>query len=96
MEAWITPALANGIGVVGVVFFVGGLVWRGHLVPRSLHREVVEHHKTHAVKAEARAERWESVALKALQATESLAEPVETAAKVLTKLPNPARDGERP
>lgn len=28
------PVLANGIGVVGVVFLVGWMVWSGRLVPR--------------------------------------------------------------
>lgn len=30
-------ALANGIGVVGVVLIVGWLVWTGRLVPKSIH-----------------------------------------------------------
>jgi hypothetical protein len=30
-------ALANGIGVVGVVLIVGWLVWTGRLVPRATH-----------------------------------------------------------
>lgn len=93
MEAWVTSALANGVGVVSVVFFVGLLIMKGHLVPGKTHREAVAHHEKQAAKAEERAERWEGVALKALQATERLAEPVETAAKVLTKLPSPAQDG---
>lgn len=30
-------ALANGIGVVGVVLVVGWLVWTGRLIPKSTH-----------------------------------------------------------
>ena len=92
METWVTPALANGVGVVGVVFFVGVLVMKGHLVPGKTHREALEHYRDNAAKAEKRADRWEQVALRALTATERLTEPVETAAKVLTKLPNPTRE----
>lgn len=34
-------ALANGIGVVGVVLVVGWLVWTGRLIPKSTHdREI--------------------------------------------------------
>lgn len=89
----LTPAFLNGAGVVSVVLVVGLLIFFGQLIPRKVHREAVALHQSQAKKAEERAERWEGVALKALQATERLAEPVETAAKVLTKLPNPARDG---
>lgn len=89
MDAWITPALANGIGVVGVVFLVGMMIMRGHLVPGRWHRDAVLHARDVAMKAEARADRWEAVALNALSATERLIEPVETAAKVLTKIPSP-------
>lgn len=89
MDAWITPALANGVGVVGVVFFVGVLIFRGHLVPGPWHRDALNAARDVAMKAEERADRWEAVALNALQATERLIEPVETAAKVLTKIPTP-------
>lgn len=92
-EAWITPALANGVGVVGVVFFVGVLVMKGHLVPGKTHREAVLHARDVAMKAEERADRWEAVALRALSATERLTEPVETAAKVLTKIPAASPEG---
>jgi hypothetical protein len=93
MEAWITPALANGIGVVGVVFVFGVLIWRGYLVPRPSHLELVQLHQHNAENAEERADRWEAVAVRALDATEKLTEPVVVAAKVMTKLPNPAQEG---
>lgn len=48
------------------------------------------------MRAEDRADRWEAVALKALSATERLTEPVETAAKVLTKIPSPIGEGTEP
>jgi hypothetical protein len=89
MEAWITPALANGIGVVGVVFIFGVLIWRGQLIPKTTHNEILHASRDAAMRAEERADRWEAVALNALQATERLIEPVETAAKVLTKIPTP-------
>lgn len=91
-EALINPALFNGVGVVAVVLFVGVLIMKGHLVPGAIHKEAVAAAEGRTAEAEKRAERWEDVALKALKATERLAEPVETAAKVLTKLPNPARE----
>ena len=87
LEALLAPALANGVGVVAVVFIVGLLIWRGHLVPGPLHKEVVKHHKDATEEACKRADRWEATALQALSATEALAEPVETAVKVLTKFP---------
>lgn len=34
-------ALANGIGVVGVVLIVGWLVWSGRLIPKSTHESQV-------------------------------------------------------
>lgn len=89
----LTPAFLNGAGVVSVVLVVGLLIFFGQLIPGRTHRAVVKAANDQTTKAEARAERWEDVALKALQATERLAGPVETAAKVLTKMPNPARDG---
>ena len=94
MEAWITPALANGIGVVGVIVLGGFLIWRGFLIPRSTHREIVAVYQGNAEKAEAQRDRWESVALRSLEATERLAEPMTVTAKVLTKLPSPREDGE--
>jgi hypothetical protein len=93
MDAWLTPAMANGIGVVGVVFLVGMLIMRGHLIPGKWHREALATAHGLAARAEERAERWESIALKALDATERLAEPVGVAAKVLTTLPNPSQEG---
>lgn len=89
VEAWITPALLNGVGVVGVVFFVGALIMRGHLVPGRTHAEFIGHAKAQIDRAEKRADRWEAVALRTLEATEKLAEPVEVASQVLTKIPQP-------
>lgn len=89
MEAWITPALLNGVGVVGVVLIVGVLIWRGQLIPKATHVEILTASREAASRAEDRADRWEAVALKALDGTERLIEPVETAAKVLTKIPTP-------
>lgn len=88
----LTPAFLNGAGVVSVVLVVGLLIFFGHLVPGRIHRAAVQAANDQTTKAEERAERWEDVALMALRATEKLAVPVETAAKVLTRLPNPARD----
>jgi hypothetical protein len=34
-------ALLNGVGVVGVVLFVGWMIWTGRLVPRPQHEERV-------------------------------------------------------
>ena len=89
MEAWIATAVANGYDVVGVIFIVGVLLFRGHLVPGPIHRQALKVAHQAADRAEARADRWEAVALKALDGTERLIEPVETAAKVLTKIPTP-------
>ena len=89
MGELISAGAANGIGVVGVVLIVGGLIWRGYLVPRPAHLELVNLHKDSCAKAEQQRDRWEAVALKALNASEQLAEPMTVTAKVLTKLPTP-------
>ena len=89
MDAWITAAIANGYDVVGVVLIVGLLLFRGALIPGPIHRQALKVAHLAAERAEARADRWEAVALKALDGTERLIEPVETAAKVLTKIPTP-------
>lgn len=88
----LTPAFLNGAGVVSVVLVVGLLIWFGQLIPRKLHLAHLKVVQQQADKADERADRWEAVALRVLDATERLAEPVEVTAKVLTKLPNPARD----
>lgn len=89
MEAgFFSSALLNGVGVVGVVLLVGGLIMRGHLIPGSWHREAMAQANDLVVKAEARADRWEAVALRALDATERLTVPVTVTAKVLSKMPN--------
>lgn len=93
MEAWITPAMANGVGVVGVVFMFGLLIIRGHLIPGRWHRDAIQAANDQVARAEERADRWESVALRALDATERLTEPVVVATKVLTRLPNPSQEG---
>jgi hypothetical protein len=85
-------ALANGIGVVSVVFGVGMLVIRGYLIPGKWHRESMQDAHDQVARAEERADRWEAVALRALDATERLTEPTAVAAKVLSQLPNPAAD----
>ena len=90
---WLTPSAADGVGVVAVVLFVGLLLFRGALVPGPQHRAALQSANDAAAKAEARADRWEAVALRALTATERLTEPVETAAKVLTKIPSPPIEG---
>lgn len=89
----VNPALANGVGVVGVVFMVGVLIMRGHLIPGRTHREVINNAAEAVSKAEERADRWEAVALRALSATEQMVEPMAVTAKVLTKLPSPTQDG---
>jgi hypothetical protein len=83
----LTPALLNGLGVVGVVLLVGLLIFRGLLIPVGWHRDALNAASKQIDKAEARADRWEAVALRALDATERLTEPVEIAAKVMTRLP---------
>lgn len=93
---WVDPALANGIGVVGVVFVVGMMVVRGHLIPGRWHSEAIAAAQGQVDRAEERADRWEAVALRALDATERLTEPLEVTAKVLTKLPQPSQEGATP
>lgn len=93
MDAWITPALLNGVGVVGVVVLVGLLIMRGHLIPGKWHREAIQAAQDQTDKAEVRADRWEAVALRALDATEKLTEPVTVAAKVMSKIPSAAQEG---
>lgn len=73
---------------MSVVLMVGILIMRGHLIPGTWHREALRHAQEREAKAEARSDRWEAVALRALDATEKLTEPVEIAAKVMTRLPN--------
>lgn len=92
MEEFITPALANGVGVVGVVFMVGVLIMRGYLIPGKWHREAIAAAQDQVSRAEERADRWETVALRALDATERLTEPVVVATRVLTELPNPSQE----
>lgn len=87
------PAFLNGAGVITVVLFVGVLIMRGHLVPGKVHTDALNVAAKQVARAEERAERWESVALRALDATERLTEPVVVATKVLSRLPNPAREG---
>lgn len=86
MDVLSAPFL-NGLGVVGVVLLVGILIMRGVLIPGSWHREAMRIAGTRELKAEERADRWEAVALRALDATERLTEPVEIAAKVMTRIP---------
>jgi hypothetical protein len=76
------------MGVVGVVVFVGLLIMRGYLVPKRVHEERINDIQAERDKAEKRADRWEGVALRALDATERLTEPLGVAAKVLTTLPH--------
>jgi hypothetical protein len=85
-------AMANGIGVVGVVLMVGLMIMRGHLIPGKWHRESIADCHKQIEAAEARADRWEAVALKALNATEQLAEPVAVGAKVLSTIPTAGED----
>lgn len=84
---FVSATFLNGLGVVGVVLLVGLLIIRGHLIPGKWHRDAMQTQADQIVKAENRADRWEGVALRALDATERLAEPVEIAAKVMTRLP---------
>lgn len=93
IDSLLTPALANGAGVVTVVLIVGLMVMRGNLVPGRTHREALRESAKREAKAEDRADRWEQVALQTLRATERLAEPMAVTAKVLTKLPNPSQEG---
>lgn len=88
------PVLANGVGVVGVVFMIGLLIMKGHLVPGPTHREALRIATEREAKAERRAERWEGVALRALDATERLTEPVVVATKVLTTIPTVPEGGD--
>jgi hypothetical protein len=67
---------------------------KGHLVPGSTHRAAVKDAQDREAKAESRAERWEGVALRALDATERLTEPVVVATKVLTTIPTLPEGGE--
>lgn len=90
---FLNPVLWNGAGVVSVVLMVTVLIMRGHLIPGPWHREAIRIAQERETKADARADRWESVALRALDATERLTEPVEIAAKVMTQLPTPSRGG---
>lgn len=92
MEAWITSAFMNGAGVAGVVLFMGMMVVTGRLVPRRMFLERIEAERRISEREGIRADRWEAVALRSLEATEKLTEPLDVAAKVLTKLPNPARE----
>lgn len=87
------PAFLNGAGVITVVLFVGVLIMRGNLVPGAVHKEALANAHIQVARAEERADRWESVALRALDATERLTEPVVVATKVLSRLPNPSREG---
>lgn len=89
MEAWIAAIVANGYDAAAVVLVVGILMFRGQLISGPEHRRALKVAHDVANRAEDRADRWEAVALKALDATERLTEPVETAAKVLTKIPTP-------
>lgn len=89
-----SAAFLNGLGVVGVVLLVGLLIMRGYLIPGSWHRDAMKTCQEQTAKAEARADRWEAVALKALNATERLTEPVEIAAKVMTRIPTIESGGE--
>ena len=91
MEA-ISASFLNGLGVVGVVLLVGLLIMRGHLIPGKWHRDAMTAAADQIAKAEERADRWETVALRALDASERLAEPVGVAAKVLTTLPSPPQE----
>lgn len=77
----------DGVGVVAVVLLVGLLIMRGHLIPGKWHRDAMTTAAVQIEKAESRADRWETVALRALDATERLTEPVEIAAKVMTRIP---------
>jgi hypothetical protein len=90
----LNPVLLNGAGVVGVVLMVGLLIMRGHLIPGATHREALMHAQEREAKAELRADRWEGVALRALDATERLTEPVVVATKVLTTIPTVREGGE--
>lgn len=88
------PVLLNGVGVVSVVLMVGLLMMKGHLIPGSIHREALKQAHEREAKAESRADRWESVALRALDATERLTEPVVVATKVLTNIPTVPEGGQ--
>lgn len=90
----LNPVLLNGAGVVGVVLMVGLLIMRGHLIPGPWHREALKTAHEREAKAESRADRWEGVALRALDATERLTEPVVVATKVLTTIPTVGEGGE--
>ena len=90
----VSPVVFNGVGVVGVIVFVGTLIMRSHLIPGKWHREALGEAKEATQKAENRADRWEQVALRALDATERLTGPVATTAKVLTQFPNPSKEDE--
>lgn len=84
---WLSPVVLNGCGAVGTALFFGILVVTGRLVPRNTHAATVKLLQDQHNVALVRAERWEAVALRALDATERLSEPLGVAAKVLTKLP---------
>lgn len=83
MEAWLTPTTFDRVSVVSVVLLVGWLVWTGHLVPGRTHREMLKAARRDLEKAEERAERWETVALRSLKAAELLSEPVAVGASVI-------------
>ena len=84
---FVNTAFLNGVGVVGVVLLVGLLIIKGQLIPGKWHRDAMTAAAEQITKAEGRADRWEGVALRALDATERLTEPVEIAAKVMTRIP---------
>jgi hypothetical protein len=94
VDSYLSAAFLNGAGVVSVVLAMGFLVFRGHLIPGKWHREALNTAADRITKAEERADRWEAVALRALDATERLTEPVVVATKVLTTIPTVEEGGE--
>ena len=92
MDQWLTPGAHDAVGAVGVCLVAAFSIMRGHLIPGKTHREALAAVESRVAEAESRANRWEGVALKALDATERLTEPVAISARVLERLPNPSED----
>ena len=84
MDGLALSQVLNGAGVVGVIVIIGVLV---------ITDKLVWHKRLKA--AEARADRWEQIALQLLGVTEKLTVQAEVTNEVLTRLPDPAKERDR-
>lgn len=80
---WLTASNLGNLPAAGVVIVMGLLVITDKLVWHTRLRRV-----------EAERDRWQGVALKALGIADQLTVHAEVASEVLTRLPDPAKDGE--